>query len=64
MDSNLALLRALASEQRARDASDPTVKKEWEALAIEWHQVAAVIIKMTKSNSAIHFQPFGGNDAS
>jgi hypothetical protein len=40
MDSNLALLRALASEQRARDASDPIVEKEWETLAIEWHQLA------------------------
>jgi hypothetical protein len=64
MDSNLALLRALASEQRARDASDPTVKKEWEALAIEWHQLATVIVKTTKSNSVIHFQPLGSNNAS
>ena len=57
MDSNLALLRALASEQRARDASDPTVKKEWEALAIEWHQLATVIVKTTKGDSVIPFQP-------
>jgi len=35
--SNFALLRALACEQRAGDASDQAVKKEWEALAIEWH---------------------------
>ncbi len=35
--SDFALLRALACEQRARDASDQAVKKEWEALAIEWH---------------------------
>ena len=64
MDSNLALLRALASEQRARDASDPIVKKEWEALAIEWHQLATVIVKTIKSDSVIHFQPFGSNKAS
>jgi hypothetical protein len=55
MDSNLALLRALASEQRARDASDPAIRKEWEALAIEWHQLATVIVKTTKSNSLIPF---------
>jgi hypothetical protein len=64
MDSNLALLRALASEQRAREASDPAIKKEWEALAIEWHQLATVIVKATKSDSVIHFQPFGSNNAS
>jgi curved DNA-binding protein CbpA len=46
MDS-FALLRALASEQRARDASDPAVKKEWEALAIEWHQLANTAAKAT-----------------
>jgi len=55
MDSNLALLRALASEQRARDASDPVVKKEWEVLAIEWHQLATAIVKTTKGDSAIPF---------
>lgn len=64
MDSNLALLRALACEQRARDASDPAIKKEWEALAIEWHQLASVIVKTTKGNSEIHFQPFSSNNAS
>jgi hypothetical protein len=55
MDSNLALLRALASEQRARDASDPAIKKEWEALAIEWHQLATAITKTTKGDSPIPF---------
>jgi hypothetical protein len=39
------LLRALASEQRARAASDPVIKKEWEALAIEWHQLANAATK-------------------
>jgi len=33
-------LRALASEQRAREASDPAIKKEWEELAIQWHLIA------------------------
>jgi len=64
MDSNLALLRALASEQRARDASDPIVKMEWEALAIEWHQLATAIAKTTRGDAVIHFQPFGGKHAS
>lgn len=61
MDSNLALMRALASEQHARDASDPIVKKEWEALAIEWHQLATAIAKTTRGDSVIHFQPLGAN---
>ncbi len=43
--NNFALLRALASEQRARDASDPAIKKEWEALAIEWHLLATMTEK-------------------
>jgi len=55
MDSNLVLLRALASEQRARDASDPIVKKEWEALEIEWHQLATAIVKTTKGDPVIPF---------
>jgi hypothetical protein len=33
-------LRAVLSEQRARDASDPIIKAEWEELAIEWHLLA------------------------
>jgi len=43
--NNFALLRALASEQRARDASDPAIQKEWEALAIEWHLLATMTEK-------------------
>jgi hypothetical protein len=33
-------LRAIQNEQRARAASDPIIKAEWEALAIEWHALA------------------------
>jgi hypothetical protein len=33
-------LRAIQSEQRARAASDPIIKAEWIALAIEWHALA------------------------
>lgn len=36
-------LRAIQNEQRARAASDPIVKAEWEALAIEWHALANVV---------------------
>jgi len=36
---NFALLRA-SQAKRAREAFDPAIKKEWEALAIEWHLVA------------------------
>jgi hypothetical protein len=39
-------LRALASEQRAREASDPTTKKEWEDLAIQWHLIAHVAAEL------------------
>jgi hypothetical protein len=33
-------LRAIDCERRARDASDPLIKREWEELAIEWHLLA------------------------
>ena len=39
-------LRALASEQRAREASDPTIKKEWEDLAIQWHLIAHIAAEL------------------
>lgn len=39
-------LRALASEQHAREASDPTIKKEWEELAIQWHLIAHIAAEL------------------
>jgi hypothetical protein len=33
-------LRALSSEQRAQNAADSAVKREWEDLAIQWHLMA------------------------
>ena len=39
-------LRALASEQRARESSDPAIKKEWEDLAIQWHLIAHVAAEL------------------
>ena len=49
---NFALLRALSAEKQALEASDPAVKKEWEALAIEWHLLATITEKMI--NKAPH----------
>jgi len=46
---NFALLRAVLAEQRAREASDPAIKREGEALAIEWHQLANAISKAATS---------------
>ena len=39
-------LRALASEQHAREASDPAIKKEWEDLAIQWHLIAHIAAEL------------------
>jgi len=39
-------LRALASEQRAREASDPAFKREWEDLAIQWHLIAHIAAEL------------------
>jgi hypothetical protein len=39
-------LRALASEQHAREASDPAIKKEWENLAIQWHLIAHIAAEL------------------
>ena len=33
-------LKALESERRAREASDPATRREWEELAIQWHAMA------------------------
>jgi hypothetical protein len=34
-------LKAQVCEQRAIEASDPTSKRDWEELAIEWHTMAS-----------------------
>ena len=39
-------LRALASEQRASEASDPAIKREWEDLAIQWHLIAHIAAEL------------------
>jgi hypothetical protein len=38
--SGVFRLKALFSEQRARESSDPTSRHDWEELAIEWHMMA------------------------
>jgi hypothetical protein len=38
--SGVFRLKALFSEERARESSDPTSRKDWEELAIEWHMMA------------------------
>jgi hypothetical protein len=32
--------RAIVCEQRAREATDPIRKREWEELAAQWHSMA------------------------
>lgn len=49
---DLALLRALASEERARNASDAAIKREWEAIAAEWHLLANTDMKVKNKNKA------------
>jgi hypothetical protein len=44
--------RALASEERARDASDPAIRTEWEELAIQWHLMANLAAQ-AKGRSAL-----------
>jgi hypothetical protein len=38
--SGVFRLKALFSEERARESTDPTSRKDWEELAIEWHMMA------------------------
>jgi hypothetical protein len=38
--SGIFRMKALFSEQRARESSEPTSRSNWEELAIEWHTMA------------------------
>jgi hypothetical protein len=38
--SDLYRAKALACEHCARETSDPTSKRDWEELAIDWHTMA------------------------
>jgi hypothetical protein len=36
----LCRLKAIAAEHRAKQATDPALRQDWEELAIEWHLMA------------------------
>jgi hypothetical protein len=38
--SGVFRLKAQFSEARARESTDPTSRRDWEELAIEWHMMA------------------------
>ena len=38
--SGVFRLKALFSEERARESTDPTSRDDWQELAIEWHMMA------------------------
>jgi hypothetical protein len=40
--ANMYRAKALVCEQRAFEASEPTSKRDWQELAIEWHTMASV----------------------
>jgi hypothetical protein len=40
--SGVFRLKALFSEERARESTDQASKKDWEELAIEWHMMASL----------------------
>jgi hypothetical protein len=48
-------LRAIQNEQRAAAASDPNIKAEWGALAIEWHALANAISQSSGEGDQIDF---------
>jgi hypothetical protein len=54
-EPHLFRLRAIQSEQRARDASDPLIKGEWEELAIEWHALASAATQSSGDDDQIEF---------
>ena len=37
---DLYRLKALEAEQRAKEAPDPEIRRQWSDLAIEWHAMA------------------------
>jgi hypothetical protein len=48
--SGIFRLKALLSEQRARESREPRSRSDWEELAIEWHLMADLAAGM-KSES-------------
>uniref|UniRef100_Q07R97 Uncharacterized protein n=1 Tax=Rhodopseudomonas palustris (strain BisA53) TaxID=316055 RepID=Q07R97_RHOP5 len=52
----LCRLKAIASEQRAKEATDPAVRQDWEELAIEWHLAANLA---GSAEAPRHHEPHG-----
>jgi hypothetical protein len=48
-------LRAIQNEQRAAAASDPNIRVEWEALAIEWHALASAVSQSSGEDDRLDF---------
>jgi hypothetical protein len=46
-------IKATVCEQRAIEASEPTSKRDWEELAIEWHNMASIAAKMNSETALV-----------
>jgi hypothetical protein len=51
--SGVFRLKALFSEERARESTDPKSRTDWEELAIEWHMLANLAADASGEISAI-----------
>ena len=51
--SGIFRLKALFSEQRARESREPGSRSDWEALAIEWHAMANLAAGMKTDSTQI-----------
>ena len=47
--------KALLCEQRVVEATDPTSKRDWEELAIEWHTMANFAARSNGETHSIEF---------
>jgi hypothetical protein len=51
--SGLFRLKALFSEQRARQSREPRSRRDWEEMAIEWHAMANLAAGVKRESSHI-----------
>lgn len=51
--SGIFRLKALFSEQRARESSEPRSRNDWQELAIEWHMMANLAADAKSESSQI-----------
>jgi pilus assembly protein Flp/PilA len=51
--SGIFRLKALFSEQRARESSEPRARSDWKELAIEWHMMANLASGATTFQSTL-----------